>query len=295
MKKLLTLLLTLALLACLAACAPEEDPTTEAQKKPSQSQNGTQKPEGPKPTANPAATDPNHKHDYQQEMTPPTCTEEGYITYSCICGDSYKYTCAKPLGHTYEPIVTAPTCTAGGYTTYTCACGDSYVDDETGPMHSYNDKGLCTLCSKKVSLGLEYTKSNNYSPYYTVSGIGSCRDIDIIIPESYEGLPVTGIGSSAFSGEKNFRSIVIPESVTSIGESAFHDCTSLTSITIPDSVTVIDYSAFEGCTKLTKITFTGTKEQWKAIDKRGSYAYSWNYNTGKYTIYCTDGEIKKGE
>ena len=33
--------------------------------------------------------------------------------------------------HTYEAIVTAPTCTEGGYTTYTCACGDSYIADET--------------------------------------------------------------------------------------------------------------------------------------------------------------------
>ena len=27
--------------------------------------------------------------------------------------------------------MTAPTCTDAGYTTYTCACGDSYVGDET--------------------------------------------------------------------------------------------------------------------------------------------------------------------
>ena len=31
--------------------------------------------------------------------------------------------------HDYEAVVTAPTCTEQGYTTYTCACGDSYVDD----------------------------------------------------------------------------------------------------------------------------------------------------------------------
>ena len=31
--------------------------------------------------------------------------------------------------HQYAEAVTAPTCTEQGYTTYTCACGDSYVDD----------------------------------------------------------------------------------------------------------------------------------------------------------------------
>ena len=35
--------------------------------------------------------------------------------------------------HTYTPAVTAPTCTGQGYTTYTCACGDSYVGDYTDP------------------------------------------------------------------------------------------------------------------------------------------------------------------
>ena len=33
--------------------------------------------------------------------------------------------------HSYTPVVTAPTCTEGGYTTYTCTCGDSYTADET--------------------------------------------------------------------------------------------------------------------------------------------------------------------
>jgi len=33
--------------------------------------------------------------------------------------------------HDYKEVVTAPTCTEKGYTTYTCECGDSYVDDYT--------------------------------------------------------------------------------------------------------------------------------------------------------------------
>ena len=48
--------------------------------------------------------------------------------------------------HEYTPVVTAPTCTEGGYTTYTCACGDSYVADETEALgHDYVD-GVCTRC-----------------------------------------------------------------------------------------------------------------------------------------------------
>ena len=35
------------------------------------------------------------------------------------------------LGHDYEDVVTPPSCTAGGYTTHTCSrCGDTYTDNE---------------------------------------------------------------------------------------------------------------------------------------------------------------------
>ena len=37
--------------------------------------------------------------------------------------------------HSYVAVFTGPTCTEQGYTTYTCACGDSYVDDYTDAMN----------------------------------------------------------------------------------------------------------------------------------------------------------------
>ena len=49
--------------------------------------------------------------------------------------------------HTYTTTVTAPTCTEQGYTTYTCDCGESYVDDymDATGVHSY-ENGVCTTC-----------------------------------------------------------------------------------------------------------------------------------------------------
>ena len=44
------------------------------------------------------------------------------------------FTIAAPHEHSYEAVVTAPTCTEGGYTTYTCECGDSYIADETAAL-----------------------------------------------------------------------------------------------------------------------------------------------------------------
>lgn len=100
---------------------------------------------------------------------------------------------------------------------------------------------------------------------------------------------VTGIGDGAFYGCAGLSSTVIPDGVTSIGSEAFCGCFALESITIPASVTKISDCAFEDCTELTSIIFTGTKSQWKAIEK----GEGWNNSTGEYTIHCTDGKIAK--
>ena len=55
----------------------------------------------------------------------------------------------EPEGH-YTVTVTKPTCTAQGYTTYTCPCGNSYKDDYTDALgHDYGKGGVCTRCGEK--------------------------------------------------------------------------------------------------------------------------------------------------
>ena len=117
----------------------------------------------------PGATPP-HTHDYKSVVTKPTCTEQGYTTYTCsICGDSYKgdYKDARghlfvlgkcircgeqdPDSHTHEytKTVVAPTCTTRGYTEHVCSCGSSYKTDYTAALgHDYKN-GLCTRCGAK--------------------------------------------------------------------------------------------------------------------------------------------------
>ena len=106
----------------------------------------------------------------------------------------------------------------------------------------------------------------------------------ITIPDS-----VTSIGDLAFSGCSGLTSITIPNGVTSIGYDTFYNCSGLTSITIPDSVTFIGVQVFSYCSGLTEIRFNGTMSQWKKISKDSS----WNYYTGNYKVYCTDGTLNK--
>lgn len=89
--------------------------------------------------------------------------------------------------------------------------------------------------------------------YFDDNGSMQAPRGNIVIPSSYNGLPIKKIDGRAFSGDNKITTIVIPDSVTSIGVSAFSDCTSLTNIIIPDTVTTIDNWAFGDCKSLTTI------------------------------------------
>ena len=95
-----------------------------------------------------------HTHSYSAEVTAPTCTEEGYTTYTCRCGDSFVDSYVEPLGHAYESVVTAPTCTEGGYTTHTCSrCGDAYTDTATDALGHAWDEGTVTKEPTESAVG----------------------------------------------------------------------------------------------------------------------------------------------
>ena len=94
-----------------------------------------------------------HTHSYEEVVTNPTCTEGGYTTYTCECGDTYTGNETEAHGHDYDHVVTAPTCTAAGYTTHTCVyCDDSYKDSETEALgHAdSNEDYKCDKCSTKM-------------------------------------------------------------------------------------------------------------------------------------------------
>ena len=67
---------------------------------------------------------------------------------------------------------------------------------------------------------------------------------DLIIPESYNGLPVTSIDYLGFQNCSELTSVIIPESVTSVGGCSFISCTNLKSIYLPDSVQYIGENVF---------------------------------------------------
>ena len=108
-------------------------------------------------------------------------------TYFNESGDVHK--------HSYKAVVTAPTCTAEGYTTYTCSCGDSYVSnkvpalghasytyayDKTAATHNFT----CTLCGETVTKAAEAKFAfNTASPALAVDIV---MNIATTIPAGFE-------------------------------------------------------------------------------------------------------------
>ncbi len=99
--------------------------------------------------------------------------------------------------------------------------------------------------------GLAY-QLNSDGVSYSVVGIGTCTDTNLVIPNNYKGFPVTAIANSAFWG-CTFESVNIPNSVITIGDDAFRDCIRLANVNIPNSVKHIGYGTFRGCISLESI------------------------------------------
>ena len=87
------------------------------------------------------------------------------------------------------------------------------------------------------SKGLEYRLSDN-GKYYICTGIGTCTDKDVIIPDEYEGLPVKEIGMNAFATAE-VESITLPRYLNTAWGG------SLSSPTIKKVVVEIEESAYE--------------------------------------------------
>ena len=98
-----------------------------------------------------------------------------------------------------------------------------------------------------ASQGLTF-ELNEDGESYTLTDVGSCTDVDIVIPAKYRGKPVTAIGRDCFNYCAFVRSVVIPEGVTEI-DGGFYGCVNLERVTIPNSVTSVG-NAFSECPKL---------------------------------------------
>ncbi len=133
--------------------------------------------------------------------------------------------------HTYEAYVTEPTCTEPGYTTHTCACGDSYIEEiaATGHVHThienakdatcgtegYTGDVVCDTCGKTAEYGttIAATGAHEYGPWVVITAptteeeglrehtCESCGHVELEVMEPVDAL----LGDANGDGKVNAR------------------------------------------------------------------------------------------
>ncbi|MBR3631111.1 MAG: leucine-rich repeat protein [Oscillospiraceae bacterium] len=91
-----------------------------------------------------------------------------------------------------------------------------------------------------------------YDDHVTITGFDNSV-ATLEIPAKIEGVPVTEIGKSAFSGATRLKSLTMPDTITTIGESAFADCTALETLKLSESLKTISAYSFQKCTSIKEL------------------------------------------
>ena len=95
--------------------------------------------------------------------------------------------------------------------------------------------------------GMVFTLIENNTAY-EITAKGNATG-NIIIPDTYRGLPVISIGKKAFFNKSDVSGIVFgaESNIKNIGEFAFANCSYLTSIALPAGLETIGENAFASC------------------------------------------------
>ena len=193
--------------------------------------------------------------------TPANCKFDGIQHSECTeCGATVESGVVLPKGddlHVLEDwsVDITPNCVREGTRSKRCSVCKRKIVEETMPKlttHEYFN-GKCSICKvdQPVSSGLAFT--SNGGGTCTLTGMGSCTDVSLIIPEtSPAGETVTAIAAGAFKNRTDIKSIYIPATVTSIGDEAFKG-SAATHVTVPAPVV----AAFKA-TSVTDLVVIGT-------------------------------------
>lgn len=150
-------------------------------------------------------------------------------------------------------------------------------------------KALCLILSLMILLtcaapafaadAADLTFNCVSNSYYRITGCSPFAAGDLVIPATYNGLPVTEIKASAFEG-CGLESVTLPESIERIGDKAFYNssiesvefkgtdvnlgssvfsyCFNLSSVILPSALKKLPDSTFFNCRALSDISFPAT-------------------------------------
>lgn len=120
-------------------------------------------------------------HDYKAVVTEPTCTEQGYTTYTCTkCNDSYVDNYTNALGHDFGEwkLTTPATCTESGVETRYCTrCDVTQTRDVDKSAHVF-DEWKITTAPTTISDGVKTRYCKNCDAFETES-VGKLKSISV--------------------------------------------------------------------------------------------------------------------
>lgn len=187
--------------------------------------------------------------------TPPTCKKNGYKVAYCDHGCGATDVIEHPgtrLSHSFTDYKeTLPTCTENGYKTAYCdhGCGETHkVSGAPALGHDYDTNHICTRCGRNEYIDF---KLNEAGDGYILTNCAYGGDYRI--PETYNGLPVTGIGKSAFAYNTAITGVTMGNNVKTIDGWAFFNCKNLKSVTLSDDLVSVGRFAFYACDKLSGV------------------------------------------
>lgn len=120
-------------------------------------------------------------HDYKAVVTEPTCTEQGYTTYTCTkCNDSYVDNYTNALGHDFGEwkLTTPATCTESGVETRYCSrCNVTQTRDVDKSAHIFGEWKI-TTAPTTISDGVKTRYCKNCDAFETES-VGKLKSISV--------------------------------------------------------------------------------------------------------------------
>lgn len=134
--------------------------------------------------------------------------------------------------------------------------GGGEIVDKPGKVEDFDVSGPPDYVGESIeNTQLTFQKKDGQNAYIVTGIQEDAQPKDLVIPNTYDSLPVTEIAESAFNGHSEIESVNIAGSVTAIGGSAFSSCGGIRSVRIPASVQTLGESAFLNCVELRAVIF----------------------------------------
>lgn len=108
-------------------------------------------------------------------------------------------------------------------------------------------------CGDKVTQGLVFESNGDGTCTWT--GMGSCADTEVFVPDQNQGEMVTAVGENVLGEGSLVTAVDLPDTVKTIGEGAFADSGELTTIDLGNGLETIERDAFAHCEKLQSVKF----------------------------------------